>query len=48
MLSKGENLDESALRSKICENTAGKYRDTGLLPSELKNDHTWRTRADHV
>jgi len=46
MLSEGKNLDESALKSKMCENTARKYRDTGLLPSELKKEHTWRTRVD--
>ena len=46
MLSEGKNLDESALRSKMCENSARKYRDTGLLPSELKNEHGWRTRVD--
>lgn len=46
MLSEGKNLDESALKSKMCENTARKYRDTGLLPCELKNEHTWRTRVD--
>jgi len=46
MLSEGKNLDESSLKSKMCENTARKYRDTGLLPSELKKAHTWRTRID--
>ena len=46
MLSEGKKLDESSLKSKMCENTARKYRDTGLFPSELENAHTWRTRID--
>ena len=28
------------------EKTARKYRDTGKLPSEMKREHTWRTRKD--
>jgi hypothetical protein len=30
----------------MSEKTAVKYRDTGKLPSELKKEHTWRTRED--
>ncbi len=28
------------------EKTARKYRKKGKLPSELKQEHTWRTRND--
>jgi transposase len=46
MLSKGKKLYESALKSGMDEKTARKYRDTGKLPSEIKHEHTWRTRKD--
>jgi len=46
MLSEGKNLSISAAKSGMDEKTARKYRDTGKLPSELKKEHTWRTRID--
>ncbi len=46
MLSEGKKLYESALNTCMDEKTARKYRDTGKLPSELKGEHTWRTRKD--
>ena len=46
MLSEGKKLSTSALKTEMDEKTARKYRDTGLLPSELKKEHTWRTRVD--
>ena len=46
MLSEGKKLSTSALKTEMDERTARKYRDTGLLPSELKKEHTWRTRGD--
>jgi hypothetical protein len=46
MLSEGKKLSTSALKAEMDEKTARKYRDTGDLPSELKVDHTWRTRVD--
>jgi hypothetical protein len=46
MLSEGKKLSTSALKTEMDEKTARKYRDTGLLPSELKQEHTWRTRVD--
>jgi hypothetical protein len=46
MLSEGKKLYVSAMKVEMAENTARKYRDTGKLPSELKKEHTWRTRID--
>ena len=46
MLSEGKKLYESALRSGMDEKTARKYREAGKLPSEMKKEHTWRTRKD--
>ena len=46
MLSEGKKLNTSAMKSEMDEKTARKYRGTGMLPSELKVDHTWRTRID--
>jgi len=36
----------AAVKSGMDEKTARKYRRAGRLPSEMKNDHTWRTRED--
>ena len=46
MLSERKKLSTSALKTEMDEKTARKYRDTGKLPSELKKEHTWRTRMD--
>jgi len=46
MLSEGKKLYKCALKTSMDEKTARKYRDTGKLPSELKKEHTWRTRQD--
>ncbi len=46
MLSERKKLSTSAMKTEMDEKTAGKYRDTGKLPSELKKEHTWRTRID--
>ena len=46
MLSEGKNLSISAAKTGMDEKTARKYRDIGKLPSELKKEHTWRTRID--
>lgn len=46
LLSKGKNLNEAALKSRMDEKTARKYREQGTFPSELKMEHTWRTRKD--
>jgi len=46
MLGKGKSLAVSAARSDMDEKTARRYRDLGELPSEIKIDHTWRTRED--
>jgi hypothetical protein len=40
------NLSKSALRADMDPKTARKYLEAGKLPSEIKKDHTWRTRPD--
>lgn len=46
MLTEGKKLNEAALKTGMDEKTARKYRDIGKLPSELKKEHTWKTRKD--
>ncbi len=46
MLSEGKKLSLSAAKAGLDEKTARKYRGTGKLPSEMKKEHTWRTRVD--
>jgi len=46
MLGKGKSLAVSGAKADMDEKTARKYRDLGKLPSEIKVDHTWRTRED--
>jgi hypothetical protein len=46
MLGKGKNLATAAAKADMDEKTARKYRQLGKLPSEIKVEHTWRTRED--
>ena len=46
ILGKGKSLAVSAAKSDMDEKTARKYRGLGKLPTEIKVDHTWRTRED--
>ena len=32
--------------ASMSEKTARKYLESGKMPSELKKEHTWRTRED--
>ena len=41
-----QKLGLSAAKAGMDEKTARKYRRLGKLPSEVKPDHTWRTRED--
>jgi len=46
-LSKTEkNFGIAAMKAGMDEKTARKYRRSGKLPSDLKQEHTWRTRKD--
>lgn len=45
-LNKGKSLKLSAAKSEMSEKTARKYRDSGQYPSQMKLEHTWRTRQD--
>jgi hypothetical protein len=40
------NLSKSALRADMDPKTARKYLKARKLPSEMKKEHTWRTRPD--
>ena len=46
LLGKGKSLIVAAAKADMDEKTARKYRETGKLPSEIKLEHTWRTRED--
>ena len=46
MLGKGKSLIVAASKADMDEKTARKYRDLGKLPSEVKVEHTWRTREN--
>ena len=46
MLGKGKSLIVASAKADMDEKTARKYRDLGKLPSEVKVEHTWRTRED--
>jgi len=41
-----KNFGIAAVKAGMDEKTARKYRRLGKLPSELKQQHTWRTRKD--
>lgn len=41
-----KTLAVAAAKAGMDEKTARKYRRLGKLPSEVKKDHTWRTRKD--
>ena len=46
LLQQEQSLQVSADKSGMHRETAGKYRQLGQLPSALRMDHDWRTRAD--
>lgn len=41
-----KNFGIASMKAGMDEKTARKYRRRGKLPSELKQEHTWRTRKD--
>lgn len=41
-----KTMAAAAAKAGMDEKTARKYRDLGQLPSEVKPEHTWRTRKD--
>lgn len=41
-----ETLALAAAKAGMDEKTARKYRDAAQLPSQMKREHTWRTRPD--
>ncbi len=41
-----KTLTQAAAKAGMDVKTARKYRESGRLPSQLKADHAWRTRAD--
>ena len=46
MINEGVGLSTAAAKSGMSDPTARKYRRSGMLPSELKTEREWRTRAD--
>ena len=46
LISKGNQQYKAALKSGMSDKTARKYIKAKKLPSQLKKDHTWRTRSD--
>lgn len=46
LLSKGVPLSTAATKAGMSEPTARKYRRSARMPSEMKKQHTWRTRPD--
>ena len=42
----GLSLEASGAKAGVSENTARKYLRSGKLPSQMKCEHTWRTRED--
>jgi transposase len=45
-MEKGNIQHTSALKAGMSPNTARRYFSVGLLPSEIQQPHTWRTRTD--
>jgi len=45
-LKKRQPLATAAAKAGMCEKTARRYRRLGMLPSEARAPHTWRTRED--
>jgi len=45
-INKNKSLAIAAAKAGMDEKTARKYRKRGKLPSQLKKEHTWRTRKD--
>lgn len=45
-INKEKSLAIAAVKAGMDEKTARKYRKWGKLPSQLKKEHTWRTRKD--
>lgn len=43
---KGRRLYAAAAKAGVCEGTARKYLKVGVLPSETRIEHRWRTRED--
>jgi hypothetical protein len=45
-INRGKSLTVAAAKAGMDEKTARRYRREGKLPSQLKKEHTWRTRQD--
>ena len=46
LIERGLSLTSAAAKSGMSERTARTYRQGGLLPSERRAVHRWRTRRD--
>lgn len=45
-IQKGKTQEVAAAKADMSERTGRKYQKEGKMPSEMKKDHTWRTRQD--
>lgn len=46
LINEEETLATAAAKAGMDEKTARKWRDCGMLPSQSRMEHTWRTRPD--
>ena len=46
LINEEETLAAAAAKAGMDEKTARKWRDSGMLPTQAKVEHTWRTRPD--
>ena len=46
LINEEETLAAAAAKAGMDEKTARKWRDSGMLPSQAKVEHTWRTKPD--
>jgi hypothetical protein len=46
LMASEKTMASAAAKAGMDEKTARKYRDLGKLPSEVRTEHTWRTRED--
>ena len=45
-LNRGKSLQLSSAKSGMSSRTARKYRNSGKFPSQIRVEHTWKTRPD--
>ena len=46
MVNSGKSVSIAAMKTGMCTNTAKKYLESSISPSQMQKSHTWRTRND--